>query len=151
MTHTEKALALFPQYYHCSQSVFSAFADELGISEQTAQKIGACFGSGMCKGEVCGACTGALMVLGMKYTQADDFNADARKQVNDLTKRFLDMFAEENGSYLCRELLGYNLGVPEEAAAAKAEGLFRTFCPKMVASAVKIVEKIMLETDEESV
>ena len=61
MTHIEKANELFGQKFHCSQAVFAAFAEELGITEEQALKIGACFGSGMRKGEVCGACTGALM------------------------------------------------------------------------------------------
>ena len=61
MTHIEKATELFDKKFHCSQAVLAAFADELGITEQQALKIGACFGSGMRKGEVCGACTGALM------------------------------------------------------------------------------------------
>lgn len=147
MTHKEKALSIFPQQYHCSQAVIAAFADEVGLSRNVALKIGACFGSGMCKGEVCGACTGALMVIGMKYTQEEDFNVEARQKITNLTKRFLDLFEEANGSYLCRDILGYNLGNPEEAAKAKAQGLFLSVCPKKVASAVEILEKIMQETD----
>jgi len=58
-THKEKALQLFADKFHCSQAVLAAFADECGITEEQALKLGACFGSGMRKGEVCGACTGA--------------------------------------------------------------------------------------------
>ena len=67
MNHVDKALDLFKSKFHCSQAVFAAFSEELGLSEEQALKIGSCFGSGMRKGEVCGACTGALMVLGLKY------------------------------------------------------------------------------------
>lgn len=66
MIHIEKAQELFKQKYHCSQAVFAAFSEEIGLSEKQALKIGGCFGGGMCKGEVCGACVGALMVLGLK-------------------------------------------------------------------------------------
>ena len=69
MTHTEKAVDYFSQKLHCSQSVLAAFADECGITEEQALKLGSCFGSGMRKGEVCGAVTGALMVLGLLYGQ----------------------------------------------------------------------------------
>lgn len=39
------------------------YADECGLTEEQALKLGGCFGDGMRKGEVCGACTGALLVL----------------------------------------------------------------------------------------
>ena len=47
MTHKEKALQLFVDKFHCSQAVLAAFADECGITEEQALKLGACFGSGM--------------------------------------------------------------------------------------------------------
>ena len=62
MTHKEIASGLFESKYHYSQAVLAAFAGECGLTEIQALKLGACFGSGMRKGEVCGACTGALMV-----------------------------------------------------------------------------------------
>ena len=69
MPHVEKSLKLFESKFNCAQSVFASFSEELGLDEKQALKIGGCFGSGMRKGEVCGACTGALMVLGLKYGQ----------------------------------------------------------------------------------
>ncbi|MBQ5441600.1 MAG: C_GCAxxG_C_C family protein, partial [Firmicutes bacterium] len=42
-------------------------AKECSITEEEAFKLGSCFGSGMRKGQVCGAVTGALMVLGLLY------------------------------------------------------------------------------------
>ena len=67
MDHKEKALNYFSQKMHCSQSIIAAFAEECGITEAQALKLGSCFGGGMRKGEVCGAVTGALMVLGLLY------------------------------------------------------------------------------------
>ena len=63
----DMAIEYFSQKMHCSQAVLAAFSEECGISEEQAFKLGSCFGSGMRKGEVCGACTGALMVLGLLY------------------------------------------------------------------------------------
>ncbi|MCQ2595593.1 MAG: C-GCAxxG-C-C family protein [Treponemataceae bacterium] len=47
--------------------MLASFADECGITEEQAIKLGSYFGTGMRKGEVCGAVTGALMVLGLLY------------------------------------------------------------------------------------
>lgn len=143
MTHVEKAKDLFGKKFHCSQAVFAAFAEELGITQEQALKIGACFGSGMRKGEVCGACTGALMALGLKYGQCDKEDMDSRLKTNDVTDQFMSEFKKENGSYMCKELLGCDLSTEEGVAMAREKKLFTEFCPKMVESATKIAEGIM--------
>ncbi len=126
MTHEEKALSYYESDYHCSQAVLAAFAEELGLTEGQALRISHCFNCGMRMGEVCGACSGALMVIGMKYGQYDRSDADSDNRANDKAFTFLREFQKENGSYLCRELLG------------KGERV----CSKMVVSAIRILEKI---------
>lgn len=134
---------IFEQKYHCSQAVLAAFADELGLTQEQALKLGGCFGGGMCKGEVCGACTGALMALGLKFGQSDIADLESRKKTNDITVEFLETFKAENGSYICRELLGCDLSTDEGKKYAIENNLFSEFCPKMVESATKITEKLL--------
>lgn len=143
MDHVNKAKGLYEQGLYCSQAVLAAFADELDLTEKQALLVGSCFGGGMCKGEVCGACTGALMVLGMKYGRyiADDW--DSQMKANDMAVRFLEQFSKENGSYICNELLGCDIATPEGKAYARDKKLFAEFCPKMVASAVEILEQLI--------
>ena len=143
MTNLEKASMYFEQKYHCSQAVLAAFANELGLTEQQALKLGGCFGAGMCKGEVCGACTGALMALGLKHGQCDVDDLASRKKTNDVTVSFLDEFQKTNGSYICRELLKCNLATQEGIEYAMEHNLFTEFCPQMVCSAVEIAGKLM--------
>ena len=52
---------LFMQGYDCSQVVLAHYAEQLGISEEMANKVSACFGGGMLQAGTCGAFTGALM------------------------------------------------------------------------------------------
>ena len=143
MTHVEKANELFGRKFYCSQAVFAAFAEEFGMTEEQALKIGACFGSGMRKGEVCGACTGALMVLGLKYGQSHEEDLDSRLKTNEATDRFMNEFKKANGSYLCKELLDCDLATEEGRTTALEKKLFTEFCPRMVQSAVKIVEDMI--------
>lgn len=147
MTHIDKANNLFEEKFHCSQAVLAAFADELGITEEQALKLGACFGSGMCKGEVCGACTGALMALGLKYGQSEKEDLESRGKTSYVTSEFLERFRDENGSYICRELLGCDIATLEGIEYAKNHNLFTEFCPKMVTSAVKITERLLSEQE----
>lgn len=148
MDHVSKAVQYFEKGFMCSQAVFASFAEQFGITEKQALQIGACFGGGMCKGEVCGACTGALMVLGMKYGQFDLNDTASRAKGGAMTVKFLDEFEKRKGSYICRDLLGYDLRNEEDRNKARSNGLFRTLCPEMVRTAAEIVAE-MLEGDEE--
>ncbi len=147
MTHSEKANKYFCDKFHCSQAVLAAFAEELGITEEQALKLGSCFGTGMRKGEVCGACSGALMVLGMKYGQYINGDMESRNKSNLVTDKFLDEFKKRNGSYICNELLKCDITTEEGVAYAFENKLFTEFCPVMVKSAVEIVEEIIDELE----
>ena len=138
MTHEEKAVQYYQSGYLCSQAVLAAYAEEYGLTEEQALKLGTCLGAGMRKGEVCGACTGALMVLGLMHDDPKN-----RKTAYENTKQFLNDFRDVNGSYLCNDLLGCDVRTPEGVQYARDHHLFTEFCPKMVASAVEILEKIM--------
>lgn len=143
MDKVELANQYFSENFLCSQAVLAAYAQELGLTEEQALKVSAGFGSGMCKGEVCGAAAGAVMAIGLKYGQCQPDDAESRAKTNRLTGLFLDAFRAENGSYLCKELLGYDLSDKDEVQRAREAGLFADFCPKMVASAAKILGEIL--------
>lgn len=136
MNSIEEAVRLFENGYVCSQAVFAAFSEDFDLSKDMALKIGACFGSGMRKAEVCGACTGALMVLGLKYGE------DKSKSV-EACENFLDDFESKNGSIICRDLLGCDISTPEGVQKAIDNNLFKEFCPKMVESAARIVDEMI--------
>ena len=145
MEHVNKALDLFESKFNCAQAVFASFSQELGLDEKQALKIGGCFGSGMRKGEVCGACTGALMVLGLKYGQSEVGDRESKLKSDDLCVRFLEKFESLNGSYICNELLNCDIRTKEGVEYAVKNNLFTEFCPKMVESATLIVEDLINE------
>ena len=138
-------MKLFEEKYHCSQAVFAAFSEEYRIIKEKALKIGGCFGSGMRKGEVCGACMGALMVLGLKYGKSEIDDIESKLKSDEGCDKFLDEFKKENGSYICNTLLGRDITTQEGINYALDNNLFTKFCPKMVESAVIITEKILKE------
>jgi C_GCAxxG_C_C family probable redox protein len=136
MREINDAVQLFDNGYVCSQAVFAAFSQDLGLDKKQALKIGACFGSGMRKGEVCGACTGALMALGLKY-------GESKEKSNEVCVKFLDEFEKENGSYICNDLLGCDIRTKEGVEFAVENNLFKEICPKMVESAAKITKELL--------
>ncbi len=143
MDRVTKAVELFGQGYMCSQAVFAAFSEDYGVTEKQALQIGACFGSGMNKGEVCGACTGALMALGMRYGQFDLSDVESRATQKAKAVRFLEEFKKREGSYICRDILGCDLSTEEGRSYAINNGLFKKICPKMVKTAAEITSEML--------
>jgi C_GCAxxG_C_C family probable redox protein len=106
-THSKRANELFKQGYNCSQAVFAAFCDETGIDFETALKISSSFGGGMGRlREVCGTVSGMFMVAGMKYGYADPKDHKAKSEHYKRIQELAETFKTENGSLICRELLG---------------------------------------------
>lgn len=141
----EKALSYFSNNYNCSQAVFTTFAVEMGIDEELALKLATEFGGGARSGQICGAVSGALMVLGLKYGHCHSDNQEEKSRAYNLAVEFNKRFSKKNNSIVCKDLLGYDLTVPDEMAVIKEKKLFKTVCPKMVADAVEILEQLLLE------
>ena len=144
MTKSDVALASFQTGMTCSSAVFSAFADEMGLDDRTAKKIACGFGAGISKtGNICGAVSGAIMVIGLKYGKSEQGDDAATEKTRALTRQFIQEFTQKNGSVNCTELLGYNLNNQDEYNAAAKANLFRTRCPALVRDAAVILEKIL--------
>jgi C_GCAxxG_C_C family probable redox protein len=144
MTKSEDALACFRKGITCSSAVFSSFSEELGLDPETAKKLSCGFGAGISKtGNICGAVSGAIMVIGLKYGKTKEGDDAATEKTRALVKKFMQEFTERHGSVNCTELLGYNLSNPEEYEKARDSKLFVTKCPELVGDAAAIIEKIL--------
>ena len=134
----------FIKGYDCSQVVLRHFADKLGISEDEANRVAAGFGGGMMLGSVCGAYTGALMALGLKYGHSDPDSLMRQKDIM-LAKmeQLKEKFTEEFGTVECKELIGYDLSVPEELKSALDSGKLLDYCPGLVDKVIQMTEEIL--------
>jgi len=143
MSRSDEAEKLFRDGFNCSQAVFSVFAREMGVQVETAMKIACAFGGGMRLGNTCGAVTGALMVIGLKYGKSKVDENEARDKTYALAKQYQDGFSKANSSIMCRDLLGYDLSTPEGYEKAKENLAFIKICPGLVRNAVEILEEII--------
>jgi C_GCAxxG_C_C family probable redox protein len=144
MNHSEKATAAFKEGYNCSQAVLSAFAEELNLDKDLALKVSCGFGGGIARmGETCGAVTGALMTIGLKYGKTEINDNEARDKTYSKVNEFVEEFKLKNETIVCKELLGCVLSTPEGAKMANEKNFHTTICPKFVADAAEILEKIL--------
>lgn len=144
MNKSDKALELFSNNFNCSQAVLTACAPDFDLNEQLALKLGTSFG-GARNGDICGAVSGALMVLGLKYGHYQSDNNEQKSRAYAIAVEYTKRFKELNGSIICRDLLGYDLTKPDEMACIKEKGLFGVVCPKMIKSAVEILESVLAD------
>ncbi|MCI1966366.1 MAG: C-GCAxxG-C-C family protein [Oscillospiraceae bacterium] len=147
--HRERATKLFEQGYNCSQSVFAAFCEELGMDLETALKLSSSFGGGMGRlREVCGAVTGMFMAAGLKYgytdPRADSQKAEHYQRIQALAKQF----EQQNGSLICRELLGLDVKHDNPTPEKRTKQYYeKRPCAELVGNAARILEQ-MFESEQ---
>ncbi len=142
MTTADDAVALFNQGFNCTQAVLSVFAESFGLDTGMARRIAQGFGAGVSRSdEMCGAASGAIMVIGLRYggVRADD--TEAREATYAAVADFLQRFKRLHGSIECTDLLGYNLSDPRQHAEAKK--IVQRRCPMFVSDAVTLLETIV--------
>ena len=145
MQHGETAEQLFRDGYNCAQAVLIAFADVTGLERDTAARLASSFGGGLGRmREVCGAVSGASMVLGLVKGYADPTDADAKKAHYHLVQEFARRFREQNGSIICRDLLsGTAVRQGNDPEARTAAYYQKRPCPALVRQAAEILDEML--------
>lgn len=130
--------------YNCAQAVVLAFEDvlaEQGVDASTALRLASPFGGGMGRmRETCGAFSGMLMVLGL----LEGYNAPkafaAKKELYEKVQELAGAYRAENGSVVCREILGLKKGPDTPTPEKRTEGYYRKRpCAELCACAARIL------------
>lgn len=151
MNRPDNAKQLFESGCNCCQAVFCAFLDETNLNKDDALRLSAGFGGGFGRlREVCGAVSGMTMVLSNKFASADPNNKEEKTALYALIQKAAGEFRDENGSIICRELLGLeekaSVPVPEERTK---EYYKKRPCSELVKCAAEIAEKHIEENKAE--
>lgn len=145
MNKGEVAEKFFKEGYNCSQSVLLAFAEEVGLTKETALRLSSSFGGGMGRlREVCGAVSGMFMVAGLKKGYTDPNDQSKKKEHYALIQRMAKSFSDECGSIVCRELLGTEDKSPTPSKRTE-EYYKKRPCGELVRIAAEITQKILFE------
>jgi C_GCAxxG_C_C family probable redox protein len=139
------AVQKFSTGFNCAQSVLSSFSSALGLDEKTASKIACGFGAGMGRQqEVCGAVTGGIMAIGLKFGNISGDDRESKEKTYALTRELIDRFTQERGSCSCRKLLnGCDLSTEKGQKEFRDKDLHNGVCKGCVKSAVEIVGEMV--------
>ena len=152
MDHPQQARENFLRGYNCAQSVFCAFCDETGLEEEAAARLASSFGGGLGRlRELCGALSGAELVLGCLrgYSDPEDYDAKAAHYQN--VRTLAERFREKNGAILCRELLKDVKTRPGGAPERRTPEYYAARpCLRLIGEAAALLDDLLRETAPES-
>lgn len=128
----------------CSSSILMAFTEQLEIKPETAAKISFGFAGGMAQGKTCGAVTGAIMVIGLKYGTEMLQNQYSKDICSQLVQEFSHRFISRRKTLECSEILlmnNINPKDPQQMQHLREKKL----CDKIVKDAAQILEDLIQE------
>lgn len=139
------AESYFSQGYNCCQSVVMAYADRYSIDPVLMASISSPFGGGMGRlREVCGSVSAAFMISGLEVNSSDPKDSDSQKRSYAAVQQIAKEFSQENGSIVCRELLGLKPMNPDYCG----DKLFhKRPCAHYVKSSAQIVGEFINKTN----
>jgi C_GCAxxG_C_C family probable redox protein len=143
-SHEQTAVWRFTNGFNCAQAVLAAYAAAVGLKEEDSLRIATAFGAGMGRQqEVCGAVTGAYMVLGAHHGMTTPSETGAKEKTYAQVKEFSAKFRELHGSISCLDLLGCDMNTEEGRKEISGKDLHRTVCQPCVQNACKILDSLL--------
>lgn len=143
MITEEEVDRLFKEGFDCSQIVLAAVADKLGITKEHAYAVASCFGIGMAQGGTCGAASGAVMAIGIRYGNVRSGDLKTKSEVFAKRDEFIRRFQQMNGKVRCPDLLGRRVDTFEDLMLLGASTDLFKDCPRYCVNAVKILEEML--------
>ena len=137
----ELARELFLSGSNCAQSVYAAFAGEMGMSRETALRLSGGLGGGI--GGLrftCGAFLAMAMVLSALRGYTDGADLDGKKRLYAQVQQLHERFVEKYGTSVCRELLEKNgVSVSNVPSERTPEYYQKRHCAQYVAFCAELV------------
>ena len=135
----------FADGYNCAQSVLRVWSGRYGLDEVTAVRLATGFGVGMSRGGICGAVSGAVMVLGLAGGGGGPDEGAAKAATYVRVRDYYSRFIDRHGSCICRDLLGLDPSTPQGLALARREKLFESVCLGLVRDAAALLREFLAE------
>lgn len=143
MDREKLARDYFYEGYNCSQAIVLAFSDLLKLDKSELLKIASVFGGGMGRlREVCGSVSGMLIVLGLLYGYDTLETGEVKKNLYERVQELALKFEKDNGSIICRELLGLNIKHDDPTPSQRTGDFYHHRpCQDKIGYAARILEE----------
>ncbi|MBN1697271.1 MAG: C_GCAxxG_C_C family protein [Spirochaetales bacterium] len=142
----KEALAVnkFKDGYNCAQSMIYSFADDVGIDTSIALKLSSGFGGGMGrKGNVCGAVTGAILIIGLIYGRGENEDRLKQEETYKYVREFINRFEKKYDTIECKSLIDNIDLLSEEGQNKFKESKMIYKCCEYIESANRIIQEMI--------
>ena len=133
----------FLTHWNCTQAVLESLAVHSSMDAETLSKITSPFAAGMWSGLTCGAVTGAMMAIGMRYGRTSDGDAKAMETTTAKTRELMAALSGKFGDLNCSALLGVDMSTDAGIKEAADKGLFKSKCPVLVEASTREALRLM--------
>lgn len=145
----DKAVDLFfTSGFNCAESVLLTLTKEFNRpTNLIIPSIATGFGGGIARtGSICGALSGATMVIGLIVGRNRPDELDKKETVYEMASKMITDFEKEFGTCLCKDLIGCDLRTPEGRERVHENKIIENRCSKFVRWAANYVRHL-IETD----
>ena len=138
----ETAARYFDEGNNCAEAVLRTFAADSGLEAEVV-RLATGFGGGMGRaGDVCGALSGAVMALGLRFGRLEGDDEAAKERCYAATAELRERFRAACGAVDCRDLTGLELSTEEGRRLAEERDIHATVCRNCVREAAQIAASV---------
>lgn len=148
MLSKEETVQLSASYaekgFLCSEAVLRALSKYLEIQSNIIPQIATGFGAGIGRaGEVCGALTGGVMGLGLKFGRVKMSAEPAERPVHWFATELATQFKAEFGHLRCRDLLGLDVSSREALRRYREQKMWENQCREFITTTTSLAYEIL--------
>lgn len=128
-----QAKAFAEQGFLCSESVLLALSKALNVKSEIIPRIATGFGAGIGRhGEICGALTGAIMGLGIKFGRNHPSETPEGQPAYAYSQTMVNLFLAHFGHIRCKDLLGLDISSEDGVTEYRQQKLWETKCQDLI-------------------
>lgn len=143
----EMAAAYGPEFHGCAQVTAGTLMEILGISDDSLLKAASFFAGGSKRCLTCGAISGALIILGVRFGRIPDDGTEEKEDAVNPAMELIDMFMSEYGTTNCCELTGFDFRDPAQFQTFKDTPDAKQKCTEKMSKVCGWVAEIISRRD----
>jgi len=142
----KKAYDYERQFHGCSQAVLLTFQELLGLTDELTFKAASALCAGMGMGKTCGALSGGIMVLGMKFGRPRIEDGVEGLFLGMLpAQKLVQRFEQQFGTTACIEIAKVDWTDAEAAMQAIVDPEFIEKCAQVVGKTAEMVAELIAD------
>ena len=131
--------------YLCSEAVLLALAESMEVEYELIPRIATGFAAGVARmGNMCGALSGAVMGLGLRYGR-DIPETEPGRRPYWYGRRLAEAFEEAHGPVTCPGVLGLKIDDPDDYRRYSEEDMWATKCREVIKTAARLAWDLLQE------